>query len=61
MNYSYYVVISYYCIDEKFDKLMKEISQSKCEVKEKVLTSIAELKQEANSVWQDFTGHDKED
>ena len=48
-------------MDDMFDKLMKEICQSKCEVTEKLSTSIAELKYEANSVQQDFTGPDKED
>ena len=46
---------------DKFDKLMKEICQSKCEVTKKLSTSIAELKHEANSVQQDLTGPDKED
>ena len=48
-------------MDDMFDKLRKEICQSKCEVTEKLSTSIAELKYEANSVQQDFTEHDKED
>ena len=48
-------------MDDKFDKLMKEICQSKCEVTEKLSTSIAELKYEANSVQQDLTGPNKDD
>ena len=48
-------------MDNKFDNLMKEIYQSKCEVKEKLSTSIAELMYEANSVQQDLTGPDKDD
>ena len=40
---------------------MKEICQSKCEVKEKLSTVIAVLKCETNSVQQDLTGPDKDD
>ena len=44
-------------MNEKFDELMREIRQSRHEVKEKLFTSIAELKSEVNSAQQKISQH----